>query len=172
MNTFFVETKRLLVRPPTIDDVVLWYPLQSDPDVMTFVGNGVRTRCMVEESVCALIAHYKKHGFTLGSIFEKDTSEFVGRGGLVYLALDDSQPDIEIGYMLHKHFWGKGYATELAEAFLQWGFAHLPVEKLVAVTHPDNAVSQRVLAKVGFSYVKNCDYCGKPVRYFECLKKM
>ncbi len=52
--------------------------------------------------------------------------------------MNDAQPDIEVGYILHKQFWNKGYATELATSFLAWGFQHLTVDKLIATVHPDN----------------------------------
>ena len=66
---------------------------------------------------------------------------FIGRAGFVYLNYDDTQPDIEIGYELKKEYWHQGYATELVLALINWGFDHLDVTRLVAVTRPDNLKS-------------------------------
>jgi GrpB-like predicted nucleotidyltransferase (UPF0157 family) len=63
---------------------------------------------------------------------------------------DDTQPEIELNYHLHKKFWGKGYGTELTKALVQWGFQYLSTNKLVSATYPDNVASQKVLKKAGF----------------------
>jgi RimJ/RimL family protein N-acetyltransferase len=53
------------------------------------------------------------------------------------------------GYVLARHVWGVGYATELATAMV--GLAErLDVHRLYALCHPDNAASGRVLEKAGF----------------------
>ncbi|KTD10845.1 multifunctional nucleotidyltransferase/glutamate rich protein GrpB/ribosomal protein alanine acetyltransferase [Legionella gratiana] len=68
------------------------------------------------------------------------------------MLFDDTQPEIEIHYHLHKKFWGKGYATELTKALVHWGFQHLLINKLVAATYPNQTASQKVLQKSGFDY--------------------
>jgi len=147
-----LETKNLIIKKPSLDVLEELCLLLSDPDVMRYVGNGVRKRKEVREGLDRMIAHYEKHGFSLGSVYEKETGLFVGRAGLVYLGMDDTQPEIEVGYTLHKKFWNKGYATELSKAFITWGFQHLPVKHLVAVIQPENERSRRVLEKSGMQY--------------------
>ncbi|HHI9467502.1 TPA: GNAT family N-acetyltransferase [Legionella anisa] len=58
------------------------------------------------------LAHYKKHRFSLGSVYLKDSFEFSDRAGLIYLNYDEQQPDIEVAYALLPEYGGKGYATE------------------------------------------------------------
>jgi RimJ/RimL family protein N-acetyltransferase len=96
---------------------------------------------------------------------------FIGRAGLLYFAYDENQSDIEIGYRLHKDFWGKGYGTELVKALINWGFEHLSVNKLVAVINPDNIRSRRVLEKSGMHYVGKCQYYEDEVDRYEILKQ-
>ncbi len=166
----FLETKRLIINIPEAIDFDNLYALQSDADVMQYVGQGVRTPAEVTSGLEKAIAHQEKHGFSLGCVFEKKSGVFVGRAGLIYLAYDDTQPDIEIGYALTKAAWCKGYATELASAIINWGFQHLPVTKLVAVINPRNDRSRRVLEKVKMNYVGRAHYGNNEVSLYDIHK--
>lgn len=165
-----LETKRLIVKPTSLDNFENVYALLSDPEVMRYVGRGVKTREETQESLEKMIRHKEKHGFSFGDVYEKDTGLFVGRAGLIYLEMKDDQPDIEVGYTLHKQFWKKGYATELAKAFLDWGFKNLPVNKLVAVIRPENEESRRVLEKSAMHYVGRVNCYDTDVAKYEIFK--
>lgn len=167
----FIETKRLIITTPELSDFENLYALQSDAEVMQHIGNGVRTREEVILGLEKAIAHQIKHGFSLGNVFEKETEQFIGRAGLIYLGYDDTQPEIEIAYALIKSAWNKGYATELARALIKWGFQHLPITKLIAVTKPNNERSRRVLEKAHMLYVGQSLYSNIEVAKFEILKK-
>lgn len=161
-----IETPRLWLCPPRISEVDEIYRLQSDSNVMKYITGTGRNHEQVVEMLDKTIAHYKKHGFTFFSVYEKQRKCFIGQGGLVYLALDDSQPEVEVGYRFKPDAWGKGYATELASACIQWGFQHLKLQEIVAVTHPENFCSQHVLQKVGMNRSKDRIYFEKPVISF------
>lgn len=151
MNTF-IETPHLIIKPPNSMDFEAYYGLLSDPEVMRYIGKGVRTREEARENLESQINHFNKHGFSLGFVYEKQTGLFVGRAGLVYLEMKDDQPAIEIGYALHQRFWNQGYGTQLVKACIRWGFQHLPVKQLLAVIHPNNERSRRVLERAGMRY--------------------
>jgi GrpB-like predicted nucleotidyltransferase (UPF0157 family) len=72
--------------------------------------------------------------------------------------------------MLHQKYWGRGYATELVKALIKWGFEHISIDKLVAVTHPLNISSQKVLEKSGMDYAGKKPYMDSEVSYFEIYK--
>ena len=57
----------------------------------------------------------------------------------------------EIGYGILEPFWGRGYATEIIRAACLWALTGDGVCAVLAETAPDNAASQRVLAKIGFT---------------------
>lgn len=151
--THFIETHRLFIDVPTLADIDNWQTIHLDDEAMRYLG-GVRNRDTTRQWLEQDIAHYKKHGFCLGSVFEKESKAFIGRAGLVYLNYDDNQQDIEVGYELKRNFWNKGYASELVQALINWGFAHLNVDRLVAITRPENQKSQRVLEKTKMQYEK------------------
>lgn len=151
--TIILETDRLIVKQTTLAHFEEIYPLVSDPDVMRYVSDGIRSREKTLEILKKIIAHQDKHGFSIGCVYEKGTNNLIGRAGLIYLELDDTQPEIEIGYYLFKRYWNKGYATELAKAFLNWGFKHLKINKIITVINPENHASRHVLKKAGMHFV-------------------
>ena len=82
--------------------------------------------------------------------------------------------DIEIGYVLYKKYWNKGYATELVKACIDFIFDnYLDIKRIVAVTVPNNIASQKVLSKVGFEFYSevNSKEYGKEIFYFINKKK-
>jgi ribosomal-protein-alanine N-acetyltransferase len=163
--THWIETHRLYIDVPTIVDIKHWHSLHSDPDVMQYLG-GPRTWDISQAWLETDIAHYRKQGFCLGSVFEKGSGNFVGRAGLVYLNYDDSQLDVEIGYELSKRCWDRGYGSELVTALIYWGFNHLGVNKLVAVTRPENQKSQYIMKKAGMRYEKLTQFRGEDYLFY------
>ncbi len=168
--SIFIETKRLIIKIPQPSDIENLYALQSDADVMQYIGQGIRSREEVLSGSEKAMSHQQKHGFSLGCVYEKESGLFVGRAGLIYLAYDDTQPDIEVAYALTKTAWGKGYATELAKAIIQWGFKHLPVKRLVAVINPQNDRSRHVLEKANMSYVGIAHYWNSDAALYEIAR--
>jgi [ribosomal protein S5]-alanine N-acetyltransferase len=82
------------------------------------------------------------------------------------------ETDIQVGYVLDKACWGKGYATEMCRALLRYGFAQLRLPRIVAITDLPNLASQRVLLKCGLH--RNGErafahpaYRGEPLAWFE-----
>lgn len=166
----FLETKNLIIKTPQIEDFNNLYALQTDADVMKYIAQGVRTQTEIMSGLEKALAHQKKHGFSLGCVFEKEHGLFIGRAGLIYLAYDDNQPEIEVAYALIKTAWGKGYGAELAKALINWGFQHLTVSKLVGIINPNNEHSRRVLEKVNMNYVGRAHYWDNEVALYDIQK--
>jgi RimJ/RimL family protein N-acetyltransferase len=147
--TVFITTERLILKPTKQSDFDDLFALRSDPDVMKYTEQGVQTKKDVQKFLDITVPYQKKYGHDICSVFEKSSGAFVGQAGLFRTSNIDEQSDIEIGFSLHKKYWGKGYGTELVRALIQWGFEHLSVTKLVAFTDPKNSASHRVLQKCG-----------------------
>ena len=60
-------------------------------------------------------------------------------------------PEIEVGYHLARWAWGRGFATEGARALLRYGFETVGLDRIVAVVHPDNGASLRVIERLGMN---------------------
>ena len=170
--SILLETKRLIIKAPELDDFDNLYALQTDSEVMEYIGQGVRSEAEVRSGLEKAMAHQQKNGFSLGCVFVKDSGAVIGRAGLIYLAYDDRQPDIEVGYALMRNAWKKGYGSELAKALISWGFKELPVNKLCAVINPRNERSRRVLEKANMSYVGLGHYWGSEVALYAVARPM
>lgn len=144
------QTPRLTLRIPTLDDIEPLSVLWSDPETMKHIGKGGTpwTRAMVTQRIERAIRFCTQHGMTFWTVIENDTGAVIGQGGLVPIAFNG--PEIELGYRLGRAHWGKGYASEIAAASARYGFTTKDLDRLVAVTYPQNAASRRVLEKTGF----------------------
>jgi RimJ/RimL family protein N-acetyltransferase len=143
-------TLRLSLRPFDLIDFDDLLQLYSDPEVMRLIGNGKpRTRDETEAWLTRMIAHWAQRGLGMWAVHEKSTGRFVGRCGLQALA-DTSE--IELGYALHRAFWGQGLATEAAMAAIQFGFETIGLSRIVAIALPENLASRRVIEKTGLVF--------------------
>lgn len=156
-------TERLRLRSFRTDDARQLARYYGDPLVMRHIGDGRRLNGRETGlRVIAYLDHWSDFGFGMWAV-EDQQGQLLGRAGLVYL---DASPEVEVGYILGRKFWGRGYATEAARAALAWGFEHLPLDEIVAVTKPENAASQRVLLKAGLQAEGLATFYGGEVTYF------
>jgi RimJ/RimL family protein N-acetyltransferase len=93
----------------------------------------------------------------------RDQPGFLGWCGI--FPLEDSGL-IELGYRYRRAGWGRGIATDAARAVLAHGFGVLRLDPIVAVAHPDNLASRRVLGKLGFQHVGPARYYGTEVAFY------
>lgn len=171
----FLKTKRLILKKAKWSHLADLIALRACPDVARFISpsNGQPQPPEEVESFLKLSIEYqKKYGFGFYSVFERKSGVFIGQVGIFHLGLREDQPEMEIAYALHKKYWGKGYATELAAALIDWGFAHLPIIKLSAHTFPENIPSSRVLEKVGMRFAGRVDYEGHEVDRYEIYRNL
>ena len=127
--------------------------MYGDRETMRWIGGGDAYSKSLEESEARLgrlIDHQERHGFSLWAVTERASGSVIGDCGLILLA--HRGPEVELGYRLGKPYWGRGYATEAAGAWLAHGFGELGLERIVAVTHPENVASRRVLEKIGMRF--------------------
>ncbi|MGH3716929.1 MAG: GNAT family N-acetyltransferase [Micromonosporaceae bacterium] len=152
-----LETERLLLREFTAADLDRLVELDSDPEVMRFIGDSKPTpREVIEtERLPHYLATYRSHpGFGRWAAIEKATGAFLG-----WFALDPPEalaPDTgpELGYRLSRAAWGRGYATEGSRALVAKAFTELGVERVWAQTMFVNTRSRRVMEKTGLRHVR------------------
>ncbi len=151
-----VETKRLLLRIFTPDDLDALALLYADPEAMKYIATGEPvSREETEYHLGRLIKYWETHNFGRWAMIEKQSGEFTGYCGL---ALFEGRH--ELMYGLAKDYWGKGYATEAVTATLRYGFEEVRLETIAAVTRAENLSSQRVMKKVGMKYEGELVYLG------------
>ena len=151
-DTFELLTPRLRIRSFTEDDLEELTALYADPEVMRYLpSSDVDARTRAEESLPAFKDQFERSGFTLWAAEEREGGAFVGRVGLWDL---DKSAEVEIAYVIAPRHWGKGYATESAEASLEFGFEELNLPEIAGVASPANHASLRVMEKLGFAFVR------------------
>jgi len=157
MGKVMVETDRLILRAPVMEDIEPLLAFWSDPDTMQYItkDDSGWTREMVEERVKRAIGYCQDHGMTFWTVVLKETGEVIGQGGIVPIKFNGDE--IELGYRFGKEHWGKGYASEVAAASVKHAFEEHGLDRLVAMINPDNTVSRKVLEKVGFVEIGESD---------------
>jgi RimJ/RimL family protein N-acetyltransferase len=132
--------------------------MNSLPEVMRYVGGQIETR----EQTASVIARVKRcwsaWGTSWWALIETKSERVAGAGCIQYLRRDASPPEdleslkgnpVEIGWRLHPDFWRQGLASEAARCMAAFAFDRFPIEELLAVRHPDNVDSGRVMDRLG-----------------------
>lgn len=149
VNRTILETKRLALRKWTAADSDALFKILSDAEVVRHVDDGKpfsfeKTRKFLD----AMEKSAHENGFCRWKVIEKSSGEIIGSCGFGRI---EETNEIELGYLLAQKHWGKGYATEIAEATLDYGFNKLGFREIIALTDLENIASQKVLEKIGFS---------------------
>lgn len=140
-----ITTDRLLLRPMHDDDLDAYIAMESDEDVMRWIGlGGAQDAHGPRMSFEYMVWLGERNGLAGFAVIDRESGDFLGRAFLGPL-LDE----IEIGYCFVKPAWGRGIATEAAKAVVEWGFEALHLPRIVGITYPDNVASQKVLVKCG-----------------------
>ncbi len=147
-----LESDRLILRPRTEADVEAYIAMDSDPEVRRYLPPDFRDNFDAEAYRRVLPARMGvDHGDGLGhwSLWLKeDPGVFVGTALLI--PVEGRGPELEIGWRLPRLVWGRGYASEAAQAVMRQAGRILGERELVALIHPDNAGSIGVARKIGF----------------------
>lgn len=142
-----IETERLTLRPFREDDVVALFNLSQEPDVMRYVGDRrVPTLQEAWRAVAGWLGHWDLRGYGQWAIEERGSGQFIGRTGIINPA---EWPGPEVGYLLGKPWWGRGYAIEAARAAMDWGFEQIGFTDLISLIDPDNHASIAVATRLG-----------------------
>ncbi len=146
-----LETPRLVLRPLGYDDDAFIVALLNDPAFLRFIGDrGVRTATDARGYIRrTAIASYERFGFGLLRVSLRGSPAAIGICGLVKR---DALADIDVGFAFLPDYRGQGYGFEAAEAVLADGRKSLGLERIVAITDPENAASIRLLEKLGLPF--------------------
>ena len=148
-----LETERLILRGPAREDFAAVAAIWADEQVTRFV---LRAPLSGEEAWMRFlrgIGHWLLCGYGLWYLQEKSTGTLIGEVGFLD-AHRDILPSLEgtpeVGWVLARSAWGKGYASEALRSLLSWGDEQLIAPRTACMITPDNHASLRVAAKAGF----------------------
>ena len=154
-----IDTRRLILRRFTLDDLQAFHQLTSRPEIIRYAQSKpvASLEDALEMMKAAPFHDYATYGYGRFACVWKETGDVIGFSGVKFV------PEIsetELGYRFFPEYWGKGLATEAGQASIEFARSDLGLKRLVAMVHPDNVASARVLAKLGFSVEKKLSYSG------------
>lgn len=160
-----LETPRLILRQWQLTDQQAFIAMGQDPDVMHYFP-----KCLSKEEslkfIEAVTEIIQRQGWGFWAVELKTTGQFIGFVGLHEQATQfDFSPCVEIGWRLAKPFWRQGYATEAAQAALDYAFHTLQLEKVVSFTAVANHPSEAVMQKLGMNKVGEFNHPKLPAQH-------
>lgn len=150
-----LQTPRLLLATWYSSDIDVFRPIATDPEVMRYIGIGEPWEDeRIARFITRQIDNYNRFGYCMWKLMDRQSGKLVGLCGLEPLAETGM---VEIGWWLATDCWGKGLATEAAQAVLAFGFHRKRLPEIVAIAHPKNSASLNVMENIGLTFSHETD---------------
>ncbi|WP_326523481.1 GNAT family N-acetyltransferase [Sphingomonas sp.] len=139
------ESSRLAMRPQSAADAEALFEAYGDAHLMTWWSSGPHTS--VAQTVEYLTASDLPSDWRGWTMVDRDSGDVIGT-----LAAGNVRPGVvEVGYMVIRRFWGRGYARESVTRLLDLLFAEEGHRRVMADVDPDNAASIGLVKRLGFT---------------------
>ncbi|MDB5791521.1 MAG: guanosine monophosphate synthetase [Massilia sp.] len=146
-----LTTERLRLEPLDDRHVDGLHAMNRLPEVMRFISGAPETLDQTRRMIEVIKGRWAQYGFSWWAFIERDGGRLVGAGCIQYLGRDPANPH-EIGWRLIPERWGRGLASEAAQAMACFAFDTLNAPTLTAVCLPQNEDSARVMKRLGMRY--------------------
>jgi RimJ/RimL family protein N-acetyltransferase len=156
-----LHTARLRLEPITRWHLEGIYAMDSDPEVARYVDGEPATREQTADWISRVERCWAAWGFGWWAFVEPTDGRLVGAGCIQYARREAEFPldpnslrcnPLELGWRLHRDFWRRGLASEAAARMASYAFEQLDAQELIAVAHPDNTASTRVMERLRMRY--------------------
>lgn len=168
-----IETARLIIRPVVAGDIDGFFELDSDPEVMRYVGNmPISSREEAANMIRFIQDQYTTNGTGRWAIINKHDNSFAGWTGLKLIReeINNHVGFYELGYRLLRKYWGMGIATEAGIASLAYGFTVFKPDHIYAMADACNIGSDKVLRKCGLNLTEHFTLDGVPHNWYQISK--
>ncbi|MDX6450428.1 MAG: hypothetical protein QOH16_477 [Gaiellaceae bacterium] len=150
--------KRLSYRPISLEDFESYAEFLADPESTRYLlvpepHSRELTRSLLERNI-------EQHDGTIGMFTLLDGAELVGWAGFQRREITGA-PEVELGWLVRKEHWGKGYASEAARELRKRG-----PDRVIHLIHPENAASIAVAKKLGADHERDTEILGGPVSIY------
>jgi RimJ/RimL family protein N-acetyltransferase len=153
-------TERLLLRRLELSDLDAYAAICADPEVRRYLGDGrPLERPAAWREMALLLGHWGLRGFGQWAVVQRENGELLGRAGLWQ---PEGWPGLEVGWVLGRPYWGRGFATEAARAGLNHAFSALGAQRVISLIHPENERSIRVAERLGERYERRVELSRTP----------
>lgn len=156
-----LNTKRLRLEPFAEVHLEGLHEMNRQPEVMRFITGQPETREQTVAAIARVQRCWAAWGTGWWAFVEPTSGRVVGAGCIQHARREAVMPadllslrsnPLEIGWRLHPEFWHKGLASEAAAAMTAFAFETLAAPEIIAVRHPDNIASKRVMDRLGMRY--------------------
>ena len=144
-----IETSRTNLRNFTMDDLDDVAAILGNPRVMKYLGHNCQpvSRDETREILEGIIRFRQNRGYGRMAVISKENNKLIGMAGLRFF-----EDNAELFYLLDEPYWGKGLATEIGKAILEYGFETFDFPRIIAIARPANVATLRVLEKIGLKF--------------------
>jgi len=172
-----IKTKRLTLRKFCLEDAADVFEYISDPEVAKYARwHPSKTVEDAKKLLETRLKEYENHTGGLWGVYHNEDKKVIATVG--FFNIDTNNRKAEFGYTFSRKYWGKGYATEVAESLIDFGFNKFGLHRIEGLCHADNHASARVMEKVGMSlegtlrsyYIKNDKY--HDVKIYSIIKNV
>jgi RimJ/RimL family protein N-acetyltransferase len=165
-----LETKRLILRAPSVADYEALHANWSDPIVVKYLSGIPSTREESWNRLMRYLGYWPALGYGFWAVVEKSSGLYIGEMGIAEFKRGltpslDGRP--EFGWVLTPRAHGKGYATEALTKITEWADQSLDAEFTCCITDPENTASNNLARKFGFNEIAKTTYHGEPTLVFE-----
>ena len=159
-----LDTPRLTMRLPVERDAAPLHAIHLDPDVVRFIQIGANPSITgAWTSLAAMLGHWHLRGYGQWTLVEKASNEVIGRVGLWNPA---GWPGIELGWIIKRSHWRRGFAKEATRAALDWTWRHVETDRVISQIHPDNVPSIELARTIGLSFESTTTAAGSEVHIY------
>ncbi|PHR57599.1 MAG: GNAT family N-acetyltransferase [Robiginitomaculum sp.] len=148
-----IETERLILRPPILADFAERAEMARDEETMALLGGGI-VPALAWRSFAAQVGHWALRGYGFFDVLEKTSGAVVGSVGTHF---PQDWPGREVGWVIHRACWRKGYGFEAAMAAMAYAFDDLGWDQVIHVISPENIPSQKLAAALGSRHLRTIE---------------
>ncbi|MEO6716136.1 MAG: GNAT family N-acetyltransferase [Novosphingobium sp.] len=149
-----IETERLLLRPWRAEDRDRSWEMEQDAEMMRYLFP--LTREQSEAKIVRQIAHQAEYGYCFWAVERKRDSRLIGKCGIIPPRAPTFEH--ELGWRFESACWGQGYAREAAQATLEWAWANIDTQTVIAITNPVNTRSWGLMLRLGMTRNPDDDF--------------
>jgi RimJ/RimL family protein N-acetyltransferase len=145
MDSLLFETDRLRIKKFQKIDFRNFLSIHQDKKIMKYFDGGPKNLEQARVRFMEIIKHQEKYNFSYRNVFFKDTDVYIGQAGLYY----NYDMSLNLCYAFLEKYHGKGYATEAIIGILSYEFDKLGINKVTAMSVPENTSSVKLLKRLG-----------------------
>jgi RimJ/RimL family protein N-acetyltransferase len=158
-----LETPRLLMRGFRQSDIDEYAAICADVEVTKYLSSPPMSREEAWRHMAMILGHWELRGYGMWAVEEKATGHLLGRIGLLN---PEDWPGLELGWILGRQHWHRGFATEGARAALEYAFSTLGAERIISLIRKENLPSTRVAEHIGERFEREVPFKGTDVLMF------